>query len=150
MFFLAQFWKLLRLWPHTITKIETHFHYLTHIKLAALYFIQIYKCPKKKHNFFLLSRVHITAAGGGRRLLDFLDLQTWRQRLFQLLGLLFVGHNQCVQEAGTTDLEFGVVGILLYLDGTSILPAGFDQEILDFFNFLRHLCAAQKQRTNND
>lgn len=103
--------------------------------------------PKKKHNFFLLSRAHITAAGGGRRLLDFLDLQTWRQRLFQLLGLLFVGHNQCVQEAGTTDLEFGVVGILLYLNGTSILPAGFDQEILDFFNFLRHLGeAAQKQR----
>lgn len=79
------------------------------------------------------------ADGTERALLDFLDLQTRRQRLLQLLGLLLVGDDQCVQETRAADLELGVLRVLLYLDGARVLSAGLDQEVLDLFDFLRHL-----------
>lgn len=72
-------------------------------------------------------------------LLDFFHLQTWWQRLLQFLGLLLVEHHQCVQESGATDLELGVIWVLLDLDGAGVLPAGFDQEVLNLFDFTRHL-----------
>lgn len=71
--------------------------------------------------------------------LDLLDLQAWGQRLLQFLGLLLVGDDQRVQEPGATDLELGVVGVLLYLDGVGVLPPGCHQELLDFLDFTRHI-----------
>lgn len=72
-------------------------------------------------------------------LLDFLNLQAWGKGLLDFLGLLFVLNNQGVQETGATDLEFGVAGVLLYFDGTSIGTTGLVQEILNFFDFAGHL-----------
>lgn len=70
--------------------------------------------------------------------LHLLDLQAWGQRLLQLLGLLLVGDDQCVQEARASDLELGVVGVLLDLDGVGVLPAGGHQELLDLLDFTGH------------
>lgn len=66
-------------------------------------------------------------------------MKAWWQGLFQFLGLFFVGHHQCVQKAGATNLEFGIQWILLDFDGTGILSACLNEKILDFFNLFRHL-----------
>ena len=73
-----------------------------------------------------------------RHLLDFFDLETWWQRLLQFLSLFLVEHHQCVEVARATDLELGVVLILLYLDGAGILSAGLDEEVFYLLDFLRH------------
>jgi len=72
-------------------------------------------------------------------LLQFLDLETRGQRLLQLLGLLLVGDLQGVQEPGASDLELGVVGVLLDLDALGVLPARLQQEVLDLLDLTRHL-----------
>ena len=72
-------------------------------------------------------------------LLDFLNLQAWGKRLLDFLGFLLVGHDQGIQETRATNLELGVAGVLLYLDGTSIGATGLVQEIFNFFDFTGHL-----------
>lgn len=74
-----------------------------------------------------------------KRSFHFLDLKTWWQRLLQLFGFLLVGHNQSVQETRAPDLEFGVVGVLLYFDGTGVLSARLNQKVFHFLDFFRHL-----------
>ena len=64
--------------------------------------------------------------------LEFLDLEAWGKRLLQLLCLLLVFDDQCVQESGATHLELGVFGILLDLDTFGVLPSGFQEEVLKF------------------
>ena len=90
-----------------------------------------------------------------RDLLQLLDLQTWGQRLLQLLGLLLqtfsfnsdvhhlqtlylVGDLEGVEEARATDLELNVVGVLLYLDALGILPPRLQEEILDLLDLTWH------------
>jgi hypothetical protein len=72
------------------------------------------------------------------RLLHFLDLETWWQRLLELFCLLLVEHNEGVEISGAADLELGVVLVLLYLDGAGILTAGLDEKVFDFFDFFWH------------
>ena len=90
-----------------------------------------------------------------RDLLQLLDLQTWGQRLLQLLGLLLqtfsftsdedqlqtlylVGDLEGVEEARATDLELNVVSVLLYLDALGILPPSLQEEILDLLDLTWH------------
>jgi hypothetical protein len=49
--------------------------------------------------------------------LDFLDNQSWGERLTQLSGLLSVLDNKGVQVARASDLELGVISILLDASG---------------------------------
>ena len=63
-------------------------------------------------------------------LLQFLNLETWGQRLLQLFGLLFVLDDKCVQKSGASDLEFGAVRVLLDLHTFGILSPGLKEEIL--------------------
>ena len=80
--------------------------------------------------------------------LEFLDLEAWGKRLLQLLCLLLVFDDQCLQESGATHLELGVVGILFDLDTYSILPSGFQEEVLDLFDFSWHFIVFEKKIYN--
>ncbi len=62
--------------------------------------------------------------------LQLLDLEAWRQRLLQLLGLLLVLDHERVEEPGAADLELGAVGVLLDLNALGILPPGFQKKVL--------------------
>lgn len=62
--------------------------------------------------------------------LEFLDLEAGRQRLLQLVCLLLVVDDQGVEEAGASDLELDVVGVLLDLDAPGVLPARLQEEVL--------------------
>ena len=42
-------------------------------------------------------------------------------------------------------LELGVVGILLDLDTFGILPLGFQEEVLDLFDFSQHFVILEKK-----
>ena len=67
---------------------------------------------------------------GYKGLLQFLDLETWRQRLLQLLGLFLILDYQSVKESGASNLELGAVGVLLDFDALGIFPAGLHEEVL--------------------
>ena len=67
---------------------------------------------------------------GYKGLLQFLDLETWRQRLLQLLGLFLILDYQSVKESGASNLELGAVGVLLDFDALCIFPAGLHEEVL--------------------
>ena len=64
------------------------------------------------------------------RSLQFLDLETWWQRLLQLVSLFLVLNDQSVQESGASNLKLDVVWVLLDLDALGVLPPGLQQEIL--------------------
>ena len=63
--------------------------------------------------------------------LKLLDLETWRQRLLQLVCLLLVVDHQSVEEPGAPNLELNVVGVLLDLDAAGVLPPGLQEEVLE-------------------
>jgi hypothetical protein len=47
---------------------------------------------------------------------QFLNLEARWQRLLQLVRLLAILNNESVEETAASDLEFGIVRVLLYLD----------------------------------
>lgn len=81
--------------------------------------------------------------------LQLVNLQSWWQRLDQLLGLTSVVDGQSVQVSGTTDLELGLselltvlVQLLVNLNSSKldIVSSGQFQELLDISNFSGHFC----------
>jgi hypothetical protein len=62
--------------------------------------------------------------------------EVWVQGLLQLLGLLLIFDDKCVQEARASELELGgdVVGVLLDLNALGILPSGLQEEVLKNHN----------------
>lgn len=79
--------------------------------------------------------------------LQLVNLQSWRQRLNQLLGLTGVVDNQGVQVSGTSDLELGLsesltglVQLLVDLDGggLNVGSSGQFQEFLDVSDLSGH------------
>lgn len=55
-----------------------------------------------------------------------------------LIKIKTYGDDEGVEVAGAANLELGVVGVLLYLDGLGILSTGLDQEVFDLLDFLWH------------
>ena len=47
-------------------------------------------------------------------------------------------HRDIFISVEKSNLELGVLGILLYLDALGILPPGLQKEILDLLDFTRH------------
>ena len=78
--------------------------------------------------------------------LQILDGEARRQRLFQFVCLLSIGHAERVQILATPNLEFGHRLRLLDLDGLGILPPGSQEEILDLADLLGHLVLMCWQR----
>ena len=66
-----------------------------------------------------------------------LHCQTWRKRLLQFLGLLFVCDDQGIKVFASSDFKLHTVFIFLDLAGLASLP-GSEQEVLDFLNFVRY------------
>merc|ERR1712130_722139 len=69
---------------------------------------------------------------------ELLHLQARGQRLLQLFSLLLVRDLQCVEESGTPHLELVVISVLLDLDTLSVLPPGFQEEVLDLLDLPGH------------
>jgi hypothetical protein len=70
--------------------------------------------------------------------LDVLTLKTRGQRLRQFIGLLVIGHNQCVQMARASDLEFGLNIALANLHQLGIGSACLLEKVTDVGNLLGH------------
>jgi len=70
--------------------------------------------------------------------LDILPLQTRRQALGQLFGLLLIIDDQGVQKTRAADLELGAGGTLANLHKTGVLTTGLLEEVADVGNLLRH------------
>merc|ERR1712086_1031399 len=73
-----------------------------------------------------------------RSSLELLHLEAWWQGLLQLLGLLLVGNLEGVKEPRAANLELNIVSVLLDLHALGVLPAGFQQELLDLLDLPRH------------
>lgn len=73
--------------------------------------------------------------------LDLFHLQSWWQRLTELLGLFTVLNDQGVEVTGAANLELGAVLVLLDLDRLGVLSAGGQKKVLDLLDFLRHFAA---------
>jgi len=71
--------------------------------------------------------------------LEFFDLETWGQRLLQLLGLFLVSDNEGVQVSGAAHFELGVFCVFLDLHRLGVLPPGLQQEVFDFHDLFRHV-----------
>jgi len=70
--------------------------------------------------------------------LDVFLLKTWGKRLSQLLSLLRVSYNKCIQITAATDLKFGLVASLADLDHLSVTAASLLKEIPDVCDLLGH------------
>jgi hypothetical protein len=70
--------------------------------------------------------------------LDVLTLKARGQRLRQFIGLLVIGHNQCVQMARASDLELGLSIALANLDQLGIGSACLLEKVTDICNLLGH------------
>ena len=71
--------------------------------------------------------------------LDILTLQTRRQTLSQLIGLLGILNTQGVQVLGATDLELGASGALADLDHLGVLTTSLLEEVTDVGDLLGHV-----------
>jgi hypothetical protein len=70
--------------------------------------------------------------------LDILTLQTRRQTLSQLIGLLGILNTQGVQVTRATDLELGRTGTLADLNLLGVLTAGLLEEVTNVGDLLGH------------
>ena len=107
-------------------RLSCHFNYFVNY-LEELWPSAFFKPSQKIHLFWLWDTSF-----------QFFNLKAWWQWLLQFFSLFLIFDDEGVKKSWASNLEFGTIRILLYLNALGILSPGFKKEIFDLFNFSWH------------